>query len=403
MYQVLIVDDEPFVRQGIKVIIDWESYGFQIAAEAKNGLEAIELMKTQKFDLVFMDIRMPGMSGLEASAKIRSSISKRIKIVLLSGFSEFTYAQEALKYNISHYLLKPLDPDELVKILNQTSKELDKQVKVEQARRDTASIVGAHYLLETLTGRKNEKVARGLEKLFNGQSNFSYLYIEIDGNDDTFSQLKREEQTESFWELYDYLSSTLGKFKGNLLCNVDKNQIFELGIILSDQLVRANYCEEQESFIEKLKVRTNLAFGYTLNWYVGSQVETINDILVSYLSAIDKKANESQDGDVELLARIEDEIQKNYRENLSLKELSDKYFINSAYLGQLFKKRYGVYFKDYLNCVRIEKAKELLLNSNEKVYKISELVGYNNVDYFINKFTKVVGTTPSKYRNITKY
>lgn len=403
MYQVLIVDDEPFVRQGIKVIIDWESYGFQIAAEAKNGLEAIELMKTQKFDLVFMDIRMPGMSGLEASAKIRSSISKRIKIVLLSGFSEFTYAQEALKYNISHYLLKPLDPDELVKILNETSKELDKQVKVEQARRDTASIVGAHYLLETLTGRKNEKVARGLEKLFNGQSNFSYLYIEIDGNDDAFSQLKREEQTESFWELYDYLSSTLGKFKGNLLCNVDKNQIFELGMILSDQLVRANYCEEQESFIEKLKVRTNLAFGYTLNWYVGSQVETINDILVSYLSAIDKKANESQDGDVELLARIEDEIQKNYRENLSLKELSDKYFINSAYLGQLFKKRYGVYFKDYLNCVRIEKAKELLLNSNEKVYKISELVGYNNVDYFINKFTKVVGTTPSKYRNITKY
>lgn len=403
MYQVLIVDDEPFVRQGIKVIIDWESYGFQIAAEAKNGLEAIELMKTQKFDLVFMDVRMPGMSGLEASAKIRSSISKRIKIVLLSGFSEFTYAQEALKYNISHYLLKPLDPDELVKILNQTSKELDKQVKVEQARRDTASIVGAHYLLETLTGRKNEKVARGLEKLFNGQTNFSYLYIEIDGNDDAFSQLKREEQTESFWELYDYLSSTLGKFKGNLLCNVDKNQVFELGIILSDQLVRANYCEDQESFLEKLKVRTNLAFGYTLNWYVGSQVETISEILVSYLSAIDKKANESQDGDVELLARIEDEIQKNYRENLSLKDLSDKYFINSAYLGQLFKKRYGVYFKDYLNCVRIEKAKELLLNSNEKVYKISELVGYNNVDYFINKFTKVVGTTPSKYRNITKY
>ena len=59
--------------------------------------------------------------------------------------------------------------------------------------------------------------------------------------------------------------------------------------------------------------------------------------------------------------------------------------------------------KDYLNCVRIEKAKELLLNSNEKVYKISELVGYNNVDYFINKFTKVVGTTPSKFRNLSKY
>lgn len=403
MYQVLLVDDEPFVRQGLKVIIDWESYGFHVAAEAKNGLEAIELLRQNKFDLVFMDIRMPGMSGLEVCAKIRSSISKRLKIVLLSGFSEFTYAQEALKYNISNYLLKPLDPEELVKVLKETAQELDKQVKVEQARRDTASIVGAHYLLETLTGRKNEKVAKGLEKLFNGQSNFSYLYIEIDAQDETFKELKQEEQIENFWELYDYLSSALGKFKGNLLCNVDKNQLFELGIILSDQLIQANLCEDQESFLEKLKARTSLAFSYGLNWYVGCNVSAITEILNSYLAALDKKANESGEGDVELLSRIEEEIQQNYKDNLSLKELSDKYFINSAYLGQLFKKKYGIYFKDYLNCVRIEKAKELLLNSNEKVYKISELVGYNNVDYFINKFTKVVGTTPSKYRNLTKY
>lgn len=403
MYQVLIVDDEPFVRQGIKMVIDWESYGFHIAAEAKNGLEAIEQIKNNKIDLVFMDIRMPGMTGLETSAKIRSSISKRLKIVLLSGYSEFAYAQEALRYNISHYLLKPLDPDQLIKVLLQIGKELDRQVKAEQARKDTASIVGAHYLLETLTGRKNEKVAKGLEKLFQGQSNFSYLYIEIDGQDEAFKELKQEEQTENFWELYDYLSSTLGKFKGNLICNVDKNQLFELGIVLSSEMIEANLCEDQDAFLEKLKIRTNLAFSYSLKWYAGCQVEGIKDILSSYLSALETKANESGDGDVELLSRIEDEIQQNYRENLSLKELSDKYFINSAYLGQLFKKKYGVYFKDYLNCIRIEKAKELLLSSNEKVYKISELVGYNNVDYFINKFTKVVGTTPSKYRNITKY
>lgn len=403
MYQVLIVDDEPFVRQGLKVVIDWEAYGFHIAAEARNGIEAIEYLKRSKFDLIFMDIRMPGMNGLEVSAKIRSSISKRVKIVLLSGYSEFTYAQEALKYNISHYLLKPLDPDQLIKLLMETSHELDKQMKAEQARKDTASIVGAHYLLETLTGRKNEKVARGLEKLFSGQSNFAYLYIELDGQDESFKELSPEEQTENFWELYDYLTSAIGKFKGNILCNVDKKQVFELGIILSDQLVESYLCKEKEDFVEKIKVRTNLAFSYNLKWYLGCNVATISEILTSYLSALDIKASEGGEGDVELLSRIEDEIQKNYRENLSLKELSDKYFINSAYLGQLFKKKYGIYFKDYLNCVRIDKAKELLLNSNEKVYKISELVGYNNVDYFINKFTKVVGTTPSKFRNLSKY
>ncbi len=96
--------------------------------------------------------------------------------------------------------------------------------------------------------------------------------------------------------------------------------------------------------------------------------------------------------------QIEAEIEANYAENLSLKSLGEKYFVNSAYLGQLFKKQYGCCFKDYVNGVRIRKAAEMLLRTDERVYIIAERVGYKNMEYFINKFESIYGITPARFR-----
>ena len=85
-------------------------------------------------------------------------------------------------------------------------------------------------------------------------------------------------------------------------------------------------------------------------------------------------------------------------DNLSLKLLSEKYFINSAYLGQIFKKKYGISFKDYLNNYRIERATELLMKTDDKIYMIAESVGYHNLDYFMSKFVGMKGKTPLQYR-----
>jgi two-component system response regulator YesN len=95
---------------------------------------------------------------------------------------------------------------------------------------------------------------------------------------------------------------------------------------------------------------------------------------------------------------IEAEIEENYAENLSLKYLGEKYYINSAYLGQLFKKQYGCSFKDYLNDVRTRKAAEMVLRTDKKVYEIAAEVGYKNLEYFINKFEELYGMTPTRFR-----
>ncbi len=96
--------------------------------------------------------------------------------------------------------------------------------------------------------------------------------------------------------------------------------------------------------------------------------------------------------------RIENDIEENYSENISLKSLGEKYYINSAYLGQVFKKCYGCAFKDYLNNVRIRRAAEMILNTDKKVYEIAIEVGYRNQEYFINKFVEVYGATPTRFR-----
>ena len=96
--------------------------------------------------------------------------------------------------------------------------------------------------------------------------------------------------------------------------------------------------------------------------------------------------------------RGEKEIKEHYMENMTLKELSKKYYVNSAYLGQLFRKQYGQSFKDYLNNYRIEQAAALLLRTDKKIYEIAEEVGYHDLDYFINRFISVKGCTPAKFR-----
>lgn len=99
-----------------------------------------------------------------------------------------------------------------------------------------------------------------------------------------------------------------------------------------------------------------------------------------------------------VLAQIDREIKEHYAQNLTLKGLSEKYFVNSAYLGQLFRKKYGQSFKDYLNNYRMEQAAIKLVRTDDKIYQIAEQVGYHDLDYFVNRFILAKGCTPAKFR-----
>ncbi|MBO9600546.1 MAG: response regulator, partial [Cohnella sp.] len=110
--RVMIVDDETHIRNGIRMKVDWEALGLQLAAEASDGAEALEKIASGEIDLVITDISMPVMDGLDL---IRQSaeVYPEVKYIVISGFSEFEYARTVMKYGVSEYLLKPIKENEL--------------------------------------------------------------------------------------------------------------------------------------------------------------------------------------------------------------------------------------------------------------------------------------------------
>ena len=112
----------------------------------------------------------------------------------------------------------------------------------------------------------------------------------------------------------------------------------------------------------------------------------------NYLSQLRKNISSG------IVQAVEKEIKEHYTENLSLKDLGKKYYVNSSYLGQVFRKKYGQSFKDYLCNYRIEEAARQLIKTDKKIHQIAEDVGYKDSDYFIRKFIEIKGCTPSKYR-----
>lgn len=135
-YRVMLVDDEEEIRAGISRKIDWESLGFDLAAEAENGEEALELAEQIRPDVVLTDIKMPFMDGLELCRRLRQSLPAA-RTVVFSGFDEFEYARQAVSMGVSEYIMKPINAPELRQVLLRLKEQLDEQ---RLRRRDMESL-----------------------------------------------------------------------------------------------------------------------------------------------------------------------------------------------------------------------------------------------------------------------
>lgn len=123
MHRVVIVDDEPFIIEGLYYIIDWSSLGLEIVGHASNGRAALELLAERGADILVTDISMPVMGGLELIDKARVLYSE-LKIVVLSGYNEFDYLKQAMRSGIENYLLKPINVEELRSTMASTVEKL---------------------------------------------------------------------------------------------------------------------------------------------------------------------------------------------------------------------------------------------------------------------------------------
>lgn len=131
MYKILLVDDEALEREALKIIIEESFSNAKVVGEARFGRESIELNEELNPDIILMDIKMPGINGIEAT-KIIKDKNKDKYIIILTAYDEFAFAQNAIKAGANDYLLKPARPEEVVAAIEKCIKEIEKDLLIEE-------------------------------------------------------------------------------------------------------------------------------------------------------------------------------------------------------------------------------------------------------------------------------
>ena len=172
MTKLIIADDEKWVRTTVKTLIPFEALGISLACEAANGIEALELCRQHRPDILVTDIMMPGLNGLELIREVRHLLPD-LKIIIISGYSDFEYAKTAMKYGITDYLLKPVDEDELLQVLERIRTEIGEKVRLskvmeagEQQVKKALPVMSEAFLNELITWNSMtaEKIRSELKK-----------------------------------------------------------------------------------------------------------------------------------------------------------------------------------------------------------------------------------------------
>lgn len=171
LYKILFVDDEEEVRKSIIKKIPWDTVGFEVVGDAENGEDALDKISSLEPDVVITDIKMPFMDGLELAKRVKQERSS-IEVVIFSGFNEFEYAKQAIKINVTEYILKPVNVKELTEILKNLKKKLDDKIaakrNVDQLRekyQSTLPIIRTHFLKDLVDKEmKQDKILEKLEE-----------------------------------------------------------------------------------------------------------------------------------------------------------------------------------------------------------------------------------------------
>jgi len=125
MYNVMLIDDEPIILQGMSKVIPWESYDCKVIATAEDGMEGLKMMAQHHPDMIITDIAMPGMDGLKMIAAIRSEYPDTV-VSILTGYRDFDYAQQAIRLGVTRFLLKPSSMEEVQEAVETMCQKLDK-------------------------------------------------------------------------------------------------------------------------------------------------------------------------------------------------------------------------------------------------------------------------------------
>lgn len=156
MYTIAIIDDESIIRRGLAQSIGWNDLGYEVVGTASDGEEGLALMKEKKPDIVISDIRMPVLDGLEMVRQARR-LRLPCNFILMSGYEEFRYAQCAINLKVEKYLLKPIDNEELLKVVRRVTRQIEAERKLERQISESMPLLRHNFVTRLLAGGLSEE------------------------------------------------------------------------------------------------------------------------------------------------------------------------------------------------------------------------------------------------------
>ncbi|MBP1992986.1 response regulator transcription factor [Paenibacillus eucommiae] len=444
MYNILIVDDEYEIRQGLEDY-DWASMNIQVAGSCDNGLAAFQKVLAGPVDILLTDIRMPFMDGFELIQKVRQEFPY-IKIVILTGYSDFSYAKQGIQFGISDYLLKPANDKDIKEAFGKIIEELNvkKMIEIRNTALERKAKLSTQFLrkrfmqkllFQSITQDEIEEGCSEGEMILES-SHYAISMIRLD---------RKEEQSQYYshreWDLIMFaLGNVLSEVwddQGHGYHWIDENTGKCYLLCTNPELLQAEN-SDASLFMEKTSSITNNLQRFrglllsTVSLGVGPVVDRATHIYESCLSiaqALDLNKNKQicitessisnstlsvlQDTNTTEIANpvkegspqgiIEEAkryIDQNFERSITLQDVAEHIHFNPNYLSSLFRKATGKNYIHYLTDCRMQMAMKHLQHSNYKVYEISEMVGYSTTAYFIDRFRKHTGQTPQEFRSM---
>lgn len=377
MFKVFLVEDEIVVREGIRNNILWEQYGFHYSGDAPDGELALPLIRQIQPDLLITDIRMPFMDGLALIELIRKELPKT-KVVIISGYDDFSYAQRAIHLGVEQYLLKPVSKSKLVEILT----ALQKKMESERKQQEYLVELSYRYLSSEDSMLSKTNISDCLKKI---GSDISTNEKEID-----------QEHIHSF--LKSGAKNEVGKFIDKLLQRADKGTV---SVPLFCRYLTMTVYFAAVNYLDTIDCRTDsfLTMELRPNDSVSTPEEARQYMRDVIGHALELRDNESKKQQHNMLAQAIKFINENFSdESMSLEKVAKTVNVSPNYFSAVFSQEVGQTFIEYLTCKRINEAKHMLRYMNMRSSEIANAVGYKDPHYFSFVFKKATGCTPNEFR-----
>ncbi len=394
-WKVLIADDEFIIRDGIRTAVDWAKFDMEVVGEAEDGEEAVEIALADRIDILLIDLNMPILNGIEAMKKIKAEIDCRM--IVISGYDDFQYAQEAIRLQVEDYILKPVNPDNLIRILQGVKNDLERREKQEAYLEQASKQI-----------KKNHSQLK--ERFF-----FDWIHNRLQPNE-IQSQLEFLQLPTAVPKQLVLLKWSNDQVNYDLLSNQDR-KIYLSAIeniaeeILADTVNVIIHDSSQwlqifvwEDVTKEIAVPIEEAVKLYLNQTVYTGMVRVEDGDYQHLIVAYERCKNEINNYIHLSPIVKQALtimRRNYcRSDLTLELVAENLHVSTVYLSKMIKQELGQSYVQIVANMRIRRAKELLKDSDLNIRDIAEKVGFDSQHYFSTAFKKKEGVSPKQYKMI---